>query len=222
VTARVSECPATTPTLDVAVSADVHRVGTVRSPALTTAGGGELLLAFVEADGPTAPTQKVTSVTGGGLTWTLVARSNATWGTVEVWQAYATSKVTGATVAARLDKTGYDASITVAAFTGAGTKIGASAAAGGTRGGPSVTLAPTACNSLVWAGGHDWTRNAIPVPGAGQTLVHTFIDTVVHDSCWVQAVTAPTKAGTLLTVSDTGLVNDRWQLVAVEIPGAAP
>jgi hypothetical protein len=200
----------------------VHRVGTVRSPAFSTVGGGELILAFVEADGPTAPTQKVNSVTGGGLTWTLVARSNATWGTVEVWQAYATGRLANATVAAKLAKSGYDASITVAAFTGTGTRVGASAAAAGTRGAPSVTLTPTACNSLVWGGGHDWSNNAIPVPGAGQTIVHQFIDKVVHDSFWVQAVTAPTKAGTLVTVNDTYPVNDRWQLVAVEIPAATP
>ena len=52
--------------------------------------------------------------------------------------------------------------------------------------------------------------------------MHQFIDTVVHDSFWVQAVTAPTTAGTPVTVSDTGLVNDRWSLVAVEILGANP
>ena len=222
VTAESPECPATTPALDVAVSADVHRVGTVRSPKFSTAGPGELILAFVEADGPTKPTQQVNSVTGGGLTWTLVARSNATWGTVEVWQAHATGKLSDASVAAKLAKTGYDASITVAAFTGAGTQVGASATAGATRGAPSVTLTPTGCNSLVWAGGHDWTNDAIPVPGEGQTIVHKFIDTVVHDSFWVQAVTAPTEDGSPVTVSATGLVRDRWQLVAVEIPGANP
>jgi hypothetical protein len=36
------------------------------SPAITTAGGNELLLAFVESDGPPSA-QTITSVTGGGL-----------------------------------------------------------------------------------------------------------------------------------------------------------
>ena len=99
---------------------------------------------------------------------------------------------------------------------------GAGRCRGATRGAPSVTLTPTGCNSLVWAGGHDWTNDAIPVPGEGQTIVHKFIDTVVHDSFWVQAVTAPTEDGSPVTVSATGLVRDRWQLVAVEIPGANP
>jgi len=103
--------------------------------------------------------------------------------------------------------------------------IGLAAAAGERRGAGDRTGGaepPIACNSLVWAGAHDWTNDATPIPGADQVIVHQFIDTVVHDSFWVQAVTVPTTAGTPVTVSDTGLVNDRWSLVAVEILGANP
>ena len=218
----VSEvCPVTAPTLDVSVSAD-RRWGTnwLASRPLTTSGAGELVLAFIEADGPRAPTQKVTKVTGAGLTWTLATRSNATWGTTEVWQAYATAPVSHAKITAVLAKGSYDGSITVAAFKGAAHTVGAVAAGAGKVGAPSVTLTPAGCNSLVWAAGHDWTHNTKPVALDGQTIVHLFLDRRVHDAFWTQSVDTPTTVGTDVTVGDTGPTHDRWTLAAVEIPAA--
>src|SRR4051794_4272010 len=59
---------------------------TIVSPALTTAGPNELLLAFVTSDGPSgAGSISFSGVTGGGLTWHLVRRANAQAGTAEVW-----------------------------------------------------------------------------------------------------------------------------------------
>ena len=82
--------PCTGPNVDAVVSGDQGKAGSaIVSPGLTTTQAGDLLVAYVAADGPNAPTQKVTTVTGGGVTWTLVARSNSTWGTTEVWQAHA-------------------------------------------------------------------------------------------------------------------------------------
>ena len=190
------------------------------SPKITTSGGGELILAFVEADGPTSATQRVTGVSGGGLVWRLASRANESWGTAEVWQAYATSTLTGVNVTANLAKTGYDGSITVAAFKGAATQVGATARAWGVKGAPSVTVTPTRCNSLVWAAGHDWSNATRPVPAAGQSLVHVFLDRRVNDSFWTQSVDAPTSAGTPVKLSDSKPVSDRWSLAAVEIPGA--
>jgi hypothetical protein len=72
-------CQRTAPTPDTTVSGDQTKAaGKFTAPAITTAGGNELLLAFVEADGPQNPTQAVTSVTGGGLQWTLARRVNDT------------------------------------------------------------------------------------------------------------------------------------------------
>ena len=224
-TVTITVTPVVTPTgpaLDARVSADArHATGRLTAPALTTHAGNELVLAFVTADGPSSPTQRVTAVTGGGLTWTLVKRANATWGTTEVWQAYATAPLTGAVVRAALAKTGYDGSITVAAFSGAAAHAGASAATAARTGAPSATLTPTGAGSLVWATGHDWTHNTTPVAGAGQAFVHLFLDGRVHDSFWVQQRTAATTGPTPVTVNDTGLSRDRWQLVAVEIPAAS-
>ena len=191
------------------------------SPKFTTSQGGELILAFISADGPQSATQRALSVSGGGLTWTLATRSNSTWGTTEVWQAYATTPLTNVAVTAKLAHTGYDSSITVSAFKGAAAKVGATAATAGTKGAPTATVVPTACNSLVWATGHDWTSAKDPKPAAGQTIVHKFIDNRVGDSYWTQSVDAPTaKAGTPVVVSVSGPQKDRWTYAAVEIPAA--
>ena len=214
--------PASAPVLDVRVSKDQKTASSkITSPSFSTQAGGRLVLAFITADGPNAATQRITGVTGGGLTWTLVKRANATWGTAEVWQAYATAPLAAAAVTAKFAKSGYDGSITVAAFSGAATQVGASAAKAGTSGAPTVSVTPTAANSLIWATGHDWSSAAKPVAGAGQTFVHTFIDTRVRDSFWVQRLSAPTAGTSPVIISDTSPTKDRWQLVAVEIPPAA-
>jgi hypothetical protein len=148
----------------------------------------------------------------------MAARSNSTWGTTEVWQTYATAQLTDATVVATLAKA-YDGSITVAAFRGAANHVAATADGAGTGGPASATVIPQGCNSLVWAAGHDWTHAKTPLPAPGQTIVHKFIDTRVHDSFWTQRVDAPTVTGTPVTVSDTGFTTDRWTMAAVEIPG---
>jgi hypothetical protein len=219
VTPKVSGCTTAAPTLDTSVSRDQKWASAkFHAPKLTTGGAGELLLAFIEADGPTAPTQTVRSVSGGGLTWTMAARSNSTWGTTEVWQAYASAQLTGATVVATLAKA-YDGSITVAAFRGAATHVAATATGAGTHGSASATVTPLGCNSMVWAAGHDWTHAKTPIPAPGQTLVHKFIDTRVRDSFWTQRVDAATTTGTPVTVADSGFTTDRWTIAAVEIPG---
>ena len=41
---------------------------TITSPVVKTTSGNELVLAFVSIDGPNGVTQKVSKVTGGGLT----------------------------------------------------------------------------------------------------------------------------------------------------------
>jgi hypothetical protein len=221
VTPSSSTCPSTAPTTDGVVSANQTTASaTFKSPALTTTSGSDLVLAFVEADGPKSPTQKVTTVTGGGLTWSLAARSNTTWGTTEVWQAFATAPLSAVKVTAKL-AFAYDGAITVAAFHGAAPQVGATAVGAGKTGTPMATFTPQACGSLVWAAGHDWSRSASPVAAAGQTLVHRFIDRRVNDSFWTQKVDDPTAANASVTVTTTGPVNDRWTMAAVEIRPAS-
>ena len=59
-----------------------HAKGTLASPALTTPTAGDAVLAFVAFDGPNAAAAQSATVTGAGLTWTLVKRSNTQAGDV--------------------------------------------------------------------------------------------------------------------------------------------
>ena len=62
--------------------------GAQTTPAFTTAKSGDLLLAFVSSDGQR--TGQTSTVTGAGLTWTLVKRANTRPGVSEIWKAQAT------------------------------------------------------------------------------------------------------------------------------------
>jgi hypothetical protein len=54
-----------------------HSGTTVTTPSFATNSGNQLLLAFISADNVTTTKTTVTNVTGGGLTWVLVRRTNA-------------------------------------------------------------------------------------------------------------------------------------------------
>lgn len=188
------------------------------SPKLTTGHSGELLLAYVSADGPAAGTQQVTRVTGGGLTWTRAARSNPKGiGTAEVWQAYATGQVTSAAVAASLAQRGYDGAITVVAYTGAATTVGATAQGSGRGGTPAATVTTTVPGALVQAAGHDWSRALRLTPRSGQLIPVQYADTRVADTYWVQRAGPVATAGTHVTIGLAGPLPDRWALAAVEV-----
>src|SRR6185312_9095064 len=64
---------------------------TVTSPSFSTKASNELLLAFISADYLGGANTTVAGVTGGGLTWTLVQRTNVQSGTAEIWRAFAPS-----------------------------------------------------------------------------------------------------------------------------------
>jgi hypothetical protein len=198
-----------------------YSAGSVSTNDVSTTGSGELLVALVQADGSSTATQTVTSVKGAGLTWTRTSWADLSGaGSSEVWQAYAPTKVTGATVQASFAQPA-DGSITVMSFTGAAHQLGA-VGIGSKVGGPAkATITPTSSNSLVIAGGLDWSTAAKPVPVAGQSLVTWFLDPTVRDTYWTQSVAAPTTAGTLVTVQAGLPANDRWSLVAVEVPPAS-
>ena len=72
---------------DVMISADrTTSSTTVTTGAFTTASANELLIAMVAGGGTTG--QTVTTVTGAGLTWVLVNRTNTRAGTAEIWRAF--------------------------------------------------------------------------------------------------------------------------------------
>jgi len=191
--------------------------GTVTTSSFHTAAAGETLFAFVSSDGPSASGSQTATVSGSGLTWTLIKRSNAQPGDAEVWEAVAPSVLTSATVTSKLAKTGYAESLDVIAMEGV-RGAGASVAGSASTGAPSVNLTTTDDTSLVFAVGHDWENaTARTLPG-GWVMLDQWINTSVGDTYWTQYTNTPTgAAGSVVNVSDTAPTNDRWDLVAVEL-----
>jgi hypothetical protein len=205
---------AVSPVVDVVVFSDGS--DTRNTAAFSTAVAGEVLLAFAASDGPSPGTQTVT-VSGAGLTWTLVRRANAQAGTAEIWQATAAAKLTNVTVRSTQSVAGFQQSLTVVAFRGA-TAVGASAIANGSTGAPSVSLVTTRANSLVYGVGNDWDRAVARTVGTNQVMVHQATVTAVGDTFWVQSRSAAVPiAGSSVQLNDTAPTNDRWNFAGVEI-----
>jgi len=209
--------------LDTEISADNNSAAaSITSPSLSTSFGNELLLAFIATDAKSA-NMTVSSVSGAGLTWALVRRTNAQLGTAEVWRAFATAPLSNVIVTATLAQS-VAASITIMTFAGAdaaGTNgsgaIGATAGASAASGAPSATLVTTHNNSWVLGVGSDWDNAIVRTLGPNQTLVHQFMPSV-GDTYWVQRQNSATpQSGTSVTINDTAPATDRFNLTLVEV-----
>jgi hypothetical protein len=208
------------PTIDAMVSADATTgSNAIATPNLTTTGSGRLLVAAIAADGLPNARQRVSTVSGGGLTWTLAVRASDSHGTSEIWQAYATN-VYSDTVTATLSRSGFHASITVVAFAGAGPSIAATASDTRHSNHPQLTLTTTHANSLVVAVGHDASAAAARTPEGGQLILHQFIDIAANQTMWVQSTNGPVTTPGPLTVGTSAPAKVRWQLAAAEVPAA--
>jgi hypothetical protein len=208
------------PQLDGIASAQQQNEATAK---LTTKGAGDLIVAFVAADSPFTQGQ-VSTVSGGGLTWALVARENKALGGAEVWVARATGVLTGDQITAKVTKTtpgspaghSYDETITVAAFKNS-SGLGAVGTFNSKKGAASGTITTTKPNSWVWAVGDDWLSSISRTVPAGQTLWHQATD-AVGDTYWIQSTGGLTKAaGTSVTVNDPSPTIDPFDMVLVEI-----
>jgi hypothetical protein len=193
----------------------VNGRGTVSTPPFSTPSAGDLIVAFVSADGPTSP-RVTAAVTGAGLTWTVDVRSNARGGTTEVWHALASAPLTNAVVRSATSG-GLDQSLTVLAFKGA-SGIGTRVAAGAASGAPTLSLTTAGSGSRVYAVGNDIDRAAARTIGPGQTMVQQWLDGSSGDTFWLQALSAPTgAAGSNVKINDTAPLTDRWNFSAVEV-----
>ncbi len=186
---------------------------------LTTTKAGDVLLAFVSADGPGTALQSST-VTGAGLTWSLVHRENTQIGSSEVWTTTAPAVLNNASVVSTLAVPGYYQSLTVTAFSGS-SGVGVSAGANALHGAPSVSLTTSTANSLLYGVGYDADDAYARTLGTGQSLVHQFLPNAAG-SFWVQKHNTPVvTAGTTVAVNAVDPTSDRWNMVAVEIKQAA-
>ncbi len=203
------------------VETSVHGRSSVSTPAFHNAQPGEMLLAFVSSDGPFGAGKQSATVSGAGLTWTLVKRANTQAGDSEIWTARATTTLTNATVTATQSATGYALSLTVTSMEeAAGT--GATAAGSAVSGAPSVSLKTTAAGSLIYGVGNDWDNAITRTVGPNQVLLNQYLSTASGDTFWSQNTTLKAgPAGSLATLNDTAPTTDRWNMAAVEVLLAA-
>jgi len=200
--------------VDQVISADGS--GTLTTKTFSTLTAGEVLIAFVASDGPSFGGQALT-ISGAGLTWTLVQRANTQAGDAEIWKATAAARLSNVTVSSTQTRGGFDQSLTIVAFTGA-SGIGSSATGNGASGAPSLTLTTTKAGAFVYGVGQDWDRALSRSLSAGQTMVHEWVDTGTRDTYWVQALTgAAGPAGTSVQLGVTAPTADRWNFAIVEI-----
>jgi hypothetical protein len=201
------------------VRANARGTGKVITPTFHTAAAGETLLAFVSADGPAKAAGQTVTVSGAGLTWTLVKRANGQPGDSEVWKATASAVLTSATVTSTPAKSGFDQDLTVIAMEGV-VGVGASAAASAASGAPSLSLTTQGAPSLVFAVGHDYDNALARTLPANWTMLDQWLDTGAGDTAWTQYTSVPVSpAGSAVIVSDTAPTSDRWDLAAVELIG---
>jgi hypothetical protein len=186
---------------------------------VSTNVAGDLLVAFVAGDAPVASKGAQRAIiSGGGLTWRLVARENAPLADTEVWAAHAAGKLTNVKVTVAGHLPGFDESVTIVAFKGAH-GIGP-ASTKHSAGGPIMATLKTAfANSWVFAVGADWASATLRTAGSGQIILHQATD---HDAdkemFWVQARNALTpSAGTTVTINDTKPAKDPYNLVLVAV-----
>ncbi|PYR33742.1 MAG: hypothetical protein DMF93_24630, partial [Acidobacteria bacterium] len=189
--------------------------GTRVTAPFNTSEAGEVLVAFVSSDGPNSATRQTVTVSGAGLEWTLVRRVNKNDGTAEIWTATAPAPLVNATVTATPAVGGFDQSLTVMSFTGAGGIGGSGASWGVSNIGPNVSFLAAADGSFVIGVGNDPERPKARTANPGQTMIHQWVDTKVNATFWVQG-SAGSSAGSLLSIGDTN-TNSVWNMVAVEI-----
>ncbi|HXI29238.1 MAG TPA: PASTA domain-containing protein, partial [Vicinamibacterales bacterium] len=207
--------PAGSPQMDVNVSVDGS--GKVTTAPFSTTAGGELLVAFVSSDGPATGVQTST-VSGGGLTWTLVRRAVTEVGDAEVWTATAPATLVNATVSSTQSNVSggpFHQSLTVVSFTGAA--IGSIVSGSGGRNLPNLTISGTVSGSLVFAVGFDSDQPTARTLLPGNSMVHQWVDTTRNCTMWVQAFTDPMQFGDFAPVGFSQPNRDPWNLVAVEI-----
>jgi hypothetical protein len=184
-------------------TAFVDTSGAMQTAPFSTTVAGDLLVAFVGYDGPLGSPQTAT-VSGAGLTWTLLKRSNSQSGTSEIWTARASGVLSNVTV------------MTVIAFTtAAGTGVVGQASA--PSGAPDISLPGVTAGDWVFAVGNDWDQAVGRTVVSGQVLVHQRVDTATGDTFWVQSTIGPATANALVNIHDSAPTTDQWNYVAVEI-----
>jgi len=203
------------PRVDQMVFAD--GAGTITTPPFSTSSTDELLIALATSDGPMTGGQQL-SITGAGLTWTLVNRANAENGTAEIWKATAATTLTNVSATStQVSGDQFHQSLVVMALADT-TGTGTAAVASAPNGPPTVSLNTTRPGSLIYGVGNDWDAAKARIPGANQTIVHQWLDTSRGNTYWMQAFTGPVaQAPTSIVLNDVVPTANRWNFASVEV-----
>jgi len=189
----------------------------------STSAAGEQLLAFVSSDGPNKSAGQTATVSGGGLTWSMVKRSNAQPGDSEVWKADAAVALSGITITSRASAGGFDQQLGVVAIQGAG-GVGASVTNGAPTGASTISYLSTATGSLGFVVGNDYDQAMARTLGVGQVMVAQYPDSATGDTFWLQSTASvSTGVGQTITLNDTAPTTDHWNMAGVEVvPSGTP
>jgi uncharacterized protein (TIGR03437 family) len=222
----VAQQDSATPQIDSTVWQDsAVLTSTLISPAFATQKTNELLLAFIGTDSM-AGTETVRGVSGAGLTWTFVRRSNDQAGTAEIWRAFAPKALSGVSVTASLS-TPLRGALTVVTFSGVDTTGKGSAAIGdhdawsSNTGEPEAFIVTSRNQSLVIGVGNDASQAAARTPASGQSIVHEFVDKP-EGTYWVQRFTNPVATAGTRLVFGSSPASAPINMTSVEVRGPAP
>jgi hypothetical protein len=216
--------PPGTVNIDAVVSAHQGSTSTtITSAAFSTVTGNELVLALISSDALQS-NMTVSGVTGAGLNWNLVLRTNVQGGTAEIWRAFAPSVLSNVTATATFSHSSPAASITIMTFAGVDTSgangsgaIGNMASANSAGGAPTASVTTTRSNSWVLGVGNDYANAIARTLGGNQTLIDQAF-TQTGDTLWSQRQSAPTPAsGTSVKINDTAPTTDSFNLSIVEV-----
>jgi len=183
------------------------------------------LVAFVSADGPqaTGTAGQSATVSGAGLTWTLVTRANGQWGNAEIWTANAPAALANASITSTLLRhraaPDYIHMVRLVAFTGV-SAIGASNAASGQTTSTATISITAQTGSVVYAVGEDWSNALTRTFPAGQVQDVQQLG-ADGDTFWVQRSAAALAATGTVTFTATTAAQaapgDRWNFAIVEL-----
>lgn len=190
-----------------------HRVLSTR----LSAKAGELLLAFVSAQGPRNRKQTAATPKSPALKWRLVTSASSRGGVAAIWQAQPTRRQTRVSFSTQLARPSSQAQLTVITA-GRGTARGASAKRVGKRGAPKLALRAPA-GAQVWAVGHDAANGARPTPLRGNQLAGQLHSPAQHAASWIEHAKAAT--GGLTTIGTRARKSKSWSMAAVSIEPAA-
>ena len=201
---------------DVQVSANQNAANnSVTTPVFSTGAPQELLLALISTDSSSGEKTMVNSVSGAGLQWSLVVRSNKQQGTAEIWKAVAPAVLRHVSVTAQLSQE-VASSITVKSFVGAGA-VGATGSGSSNSGAPQAGLRTTASGSIVVGVGNDYDNAIARTPTRSQQILHQFLS-ATGDTYWVQSLSSPVLLkGTQVVLSDVAPTSDQYNFSICEI-----